>query len=58
MNLTILEIILSNNYFQITINLIQKYAWANFKDLTLFEVIKIDFKLCIKDNWKRINIIT
>lgn len=57
MSLIILKIILSNNYFQIIIDLIQKYTGANFKDLTLFEVIKIDFKLCIKDNWKRINII-
>lgn len=51
-------ILYDNNFYRIAANLIQTYAWANFEDLALFKVIKIDFELWTKENQKTINTVT
>lgn len=44
-NSPILEVLLSNkNYCKTATNLFQKYACANFEDLSLLEAFQIDFE--------------
>lgn len=48
----------NNNFCKIGIDLIKKYTWANFEDLALFKVMKIDFELWTKESWETIDVIT
>lgn len=58
-SLPTLEAIMNHeDYYKIATNFFKRFIWVNFKDLDLFEVIKIEFWPLIIENKKSINAVT